>query len=191
MSAERRIPPSTERVAVYPGSFDPFTNGHVDIIERGARLFDRIIVAILINREKTPLFSVEDRVQMARDVFRDEPKVEVDTFDGLLVDFAQQKGAQVIVRGLRAIYQPETANAPAQRVDRKAPTEPAGVAGTEADAAAAADLPSPFGEVPPTDAPPAAPAFTAEEEPYIPLLIEALMAELNRKVVGDAKTDFL
>jgi pantetheine-phosphate adenylyltransferase len=93
-------PPS---VAIYPGSFDPMTNGHVDIILRGARIFDRIIVAILINREKTPLFSVDERVQMAREVFRDEPKVEVDTFDGLLVDFARQKGAQVIVRGLRAI----------------------------------------------------------------------------------------
>ncbi len=92
-----------QSVAIYPGSFDPMTNGHVDIILRGARIFDRIIVAILFNREKTPLFSVEDRVQMAREVFRDEPKVEVDTFDGLLVDYARQKGAQVIVRGLRAI----------------------------------------------------------------------------------------
>jgi pantetheine-phosphate adenylyltransferase len=90
-------------VAIYPGSFDPLTNGHVDIILRGARIFDRIIVAILHNREKTPLFSVEERVQTAREVFRDEPKVEVETFDGLLVDFARQKGAQVIVRGLRAI----------------------------------------------------------------------------------------
>jgi pantetheine-phosphate adenylyltransferase len=93
----------SQSVAIYPGSFDPMTNGHVDIILRGARIFDRIIVAILFNREKTPLFSVEDRVQMAREVFRDEPKVEVDTFDGLLVDYARQKGAQVIVRGLRAI----------------------------------------------------------------------------------------
>ncbi len=96
-------PPRPQTVAIYPGSFDPITNGHVDIIQRGARIFDRIIVAILINREKTPLFSVEERVQMARDVFRDEPKVEVDTFDGLLVEFAREKGAQVIVRGLRAI----------------------------------------------------------------------------------------
>jgi pantetheine-phosphate adenylyltransferase len=90
-------------VAVYPGSFDPMTNGHVDIILRGARIFDRIIVGILVNREKNPLFTVAERVQMAREVFRDEPKVEVDTFHGLLVDFARQRGAQVIVRGLRAI----------------------------------------------------------------------------------------
>jgi pantetheine-phosphate adenylyltransferase len=96
-------PAHSQSVAIYPGSFDPMTNGHVDIILRGARIFDRIIVAILHNRDKTPLFSVEDRVQMAREVFRDERKVEVDTFDGLLVDFARQKGAQVIVRGLRAI----------------------------------------------------------------------------------------
>jgi pantetheine-phosphate adenylyltransferase len=99
-SAAATRPP---RVAIYPGSFDPLTNGHVDIILRGARLFDRIIVAILQNREKSPLFSVEDRVAMARAVFSGEPKVEVDTFDGLLVDFARLKGAHVIVRGLRAI----------------------------------------------------------------------------------------
>jgi pantetheine-phosphate adenylyltransferase len=103
---ERDTAPKSPRppsVAIYPGSFDPLTNGHVDIILRGARIFDRIIVALLLNREKSPLFSVEERVQMAREVFRDEPKVEVDTFDGLLVDFARHKGAQVIVRGLRAI----------------------------------------------------------------------------------------
>jgi pantetheine-phosphate adenylyltransferase len=92
-----------ETVAIYPGSFDPLTNGHVDIILRGARIFDRIVVGILHNREKSPLFSVEERVETAREVFATEPKVEVDTFDGLLVDFARVKGAQVIVRGLRAI----------------------------------------------------------------------------------------
>jgi pantetheine-phosphate adenylyltransferase len=90
-------------VAIYPGSFDPLTNGHVDIILRGARLFDRIIVAVLHNREKTPLFSVRERMDTAREVFADQPKVEVDSFDGLLVEFAQQKGAHVIVRGLRAV----------------------------------------------------------------------------------------
>jgi pantetheine-phosphate adenylyltransferase len=99
-SQPRPRPPS---VAIYPGSFDPLTNGHVDIILRGARIFDRIIVAILHNNEKTPLFTVEERVQTAREVFAGEAKVEVDTFDGLLVEFARQKGAQVIVRGLRAI----------------------------------------------------------------------------------------
>jgi pantetheine-phosphate adenylyltransferase len=91
------------RLAVYPGSFDPLTNGHVDIIERGARLFDRIVVAILVNLEKTPLFSVEERVEIARTVFKDAPNVEVDTFQGLLVDYARRREANVIVRGLRAI----------------------------------------------------------------------------------------
>jgi pantetheine-phosphate adenylyltransferase len=90
-------------VAVYPGSFDPVTNGHVDIILRGARLFDRIIVAILANAEKAPLFSMAERVEIARAVFCEHPNVEVDTFDGLLVDYVQRRGAQAIVRGLRAV----------------------------------------------------------------------------------------
>ncbi len=90
-------------LAVYPGSFDPLTNGHVDIITRGARLFDRIIVAILINEQKKPLFSMEERVEIAREVFRDVPNVEVDTFHGLLVDYVAKRDAKVIVRGLRAI----------------------------------------------------------------------------------------
>jgi pantetheine-phosphate adenylyltransferase len=90
-------------LAVYPGSFDPLTNGHVDIITRGARLFDRIIVAILINAEKAPLFTMGERVEIAREVFTDLPNVEVDTFDGLLVDFVERRRAQVIVRGLRAV----------------------------------------------------------------------------------------
>ena len=90
-------------IAIYPGSFDPLTNGHVDIIRRGARLFDRIVVGVLLNIEKSPLFSVAERVELARDVFRDTANVEVDTFDGLLVDYARRKRATVIVRGLRAI----------------------------------------------------------------------------------------
>jgi pantetheine-phosphate adenylyltransferase len=90
-------------VAIYPGSFDPLTNGHVDIIHRGAKLFDRIVVGVLVNLEKAPLFSVPERVSIARDVFRALPNVEVDTFDGLLVDYARRKRANVIVRGLRAI----------------------------------------------------------------------------------------
>ena len=90
-------------LAVYPGSFDPLTNGHVDIISRGARLFDRIVVAILINAEKSPLFSMEERVDIARAVFQHQKNVEVDTFDGLLVDYVERRGAKVIVRGLRAI----------------------------------------------------------------------------------------
>src|SRR6202023_3195879 len=87
-------------LAVYPGSFDPLTNGHVDIIMRGARLFDRIIVAILLNAEKAPLFTVAERVEIARDVFKDRSNVEVDTFDGLLVDYVERRHAHVIVRGL-------------------------------------------------------------------------------------------
>jgi pantetheine-phosphate adenylyltransferase len=90
-------------LAVYPGSFDPLTNGHVDIIERGARLFDRIIVALLRNAEKSPLFSVEERLEIARTVFKGFRNVEVDTFDGLLVDYVERRNAQVIVRGLRAV----------------------------------------------------------------------------------------
>ncbi len=90
-------------LAVYPGSFDPLTNGHVDIIMRGARLFDRIVIAILVNAEKSPLFSMDERVEIARAVFKDLPNVEVDTFDGLLVDYVERRHAQVIVRGLRAV----------------------------------------------------------------------------------------
>jgi pantetheine-phosphate adenylyltransferase len=90
-------------VAIYPGSFDPLTNGHVDIVSRGARLFDRIVVAILVNAEKTPLFSMDERVEIARDVFKPIGNVEVDTFDGLLVDYVERRNAQVIVRGLRAV----------------------------------------------------------------------------------------
>ena len=90
-------------LAVYPGSFDPLTNGHVDIILRGARLFDRIVVAILVNAEKSPLFSMEERIDITRSVFKDHASVEVDTFDGLLVDYVERRQAQVIVRGLRAV----------------------------------------------------------------------------------------
>ena len=90
-------------VAIYPGTFDPLPNGHVDIIARGARLFDRIIVAVLVNAEKSPLFTMTERVEIARSVFTGLPNVEVDTFDGLLVDYVERRGAQVIVRGLRAV----------------------------------------------------------------------------------------
>jgi pantetheine-phosphate adenylyltransferase len=90
-------------LAVYPGSFDPLTNGHVDIISRGARLFDRIIVAILVNAEKSPLFTMHERVEITRSVFKTHGNVEVDTFDGLLVDYVERRDAQVIVRGLRAV----------------------------------------------------------------------------------------
>jgi pantetheine-phosphate adenylyltransferase len=92
-----------QTTALYPGSFDPLTNGHVDIIRRGARLFDRIIVAILVNPEKSPLFTAAERVEIAREALADLPNVEVDTFDGLLVDYARRRRAGVIVRGLRAV----------------------------------------------------------------------------------------
>jgi pantetheine-phosphate adenylyltransferase len=91
------------RIAIYPGSFDPLTNGHVDIITRGARLFDQIVVGLLNNPEKAPLFSVEEREGIIREVFADLGNVEVDVFHGLLVDYARRRQASVIVRGLRAI----------------------------------------------------------------------------------------
>jgi pantetheine-phosphate adenylyltransferase len=90
-------------LAVYPGSFDPLTNGHVDIITRGAKLFDRIVVAILLNAEKSPLFTTAERVDVANQVFSDLGNVEIDTFDGLLVDYVERRQADVIVRGLRAV----------------------------------------------------------------------------------------
>ena len=90
-------------IAIFPGSFDPLTNGHVDIIQRGSLFFDSIVIAVLINLEKAPLFTVPERVAIAREVFRDWSNVEVDTFDGLLVDYARGRKASVIVRGLRAV----------------------------------------------------------------------------------------
>jgi pantetheine-phosphate adenylyltransferase len=93
----------SQRIAVYPGSFDPLTNGHVDIIRRGARLFDRIVVAILVNEQKTPMFTTDERVAMVREEFAGAPTVGVDTFQGLLVNFAERQQASAIVRGLRAV----------------------------------------------------------------------------------------
>jgi pantetheine-phosphate adenylyltransferase len=90
-------------IAIYPGSFDPITSGHLDVIERGSRLFDRLIVAILLNDEKDPLFSVEERMEMLREVLNAFPNVEVDHFEGLLVDYASARGATVLLRGIRAI----------------------------------------------------------------------------------------
>jgi pantetheine-phosphate adenylyltransferase len=91
------------RLAIYPGSFDPITNGHVDVIRRASRLFDRVIVAVLVNAEKQPLFSTAERVDMIRSVVGDDDRIEVDTFDGLLVEYAERRGALAIIRGLRAI----------------------------------------------------------------------------------------
>jgi pantetheine-phosphate adenylyltransferase len=90
-------------LAIYPGSFDPVTNGHLDLIERGAKLFDRLVVAVLQNLEKDPLFTVPERVEMLREVTRRWQNVEVDVFDGLLVDYARRRNAQVLLRGIRAI----------------------------------------------------------------------------------------
>jgi pantetheine-phosphate adenylyltransferase len=90
-------------IAIYPGSFDPVTNGHLDLIERGEKMFDLLIVAVLRNAEKEPLFSVQERVEMLRDVTKQWSGVEVDVFDGLLVDFARKRGAGVILRGIRAV----------------------------------------------------------------------------------------
>jgi pantetheine-phosphate adenylyltransferase len=89
--------------AVYPGTFDPVTNGHLDIITRGGRLFDRIIVAILRNPDKEPLFPLEERLAILRTVVGRIPNAGVESFDGLLVDYARARGAQAIVRGLRAL----------------------------------------------------------------------------------------
>jgi pantetheine-phosphate adenylyltransferase len=90
-------------LAVFPGSFDPITNGHLDIIGRSLSVFDQVTIAILVNPEKHPLFTVEERVAIIREAFQGEDRVQVDTFSGLLVDYAERLGASVIVRGLRAI----------------------------------------------------------------------------------------
>jgi pantetheine-phosphate adenylyltransferase len=90
-------------IAIYAGSFDPITNGHLDVIERGSKLFARLIVSILRNDEKQPLFSVEERMEMLREVVKVYPNVEVDHFEGLLVDYAAAREATVLLRGIRAI----------------------------------------------------------------------------------------
>ena len=95
--------PPSGRLAVFPGSFDPLTNGHVDIILRSARLFERIVVAVLVNQDKKALFSTEERVSMIREVFREYPNVEAESFDGLLVDYARRRRASAIIRGIRAV----------------------------------------------------------------------------------------
>ena len=96
-------PKPTSLVAIYPGSFDPITNGHLDLVARGAKLVDRLIVAILKNENKQPLFTVDERIGMLKQVLAPYANVEVETFDGLLVDFAAERGATAILRGIRAI----------------------------------------------------------------------------------------
>ena len=95
--------PRGGRIALVPGSFDPLTNGHVDIVLRSVHLFEVVVVAILVNPEKRPLFTPEERVTIIREVFREYPNVEVEAFDGLLVEYARRKRASAIVRGIRAV----------------------------------------------------------------------------------------
>jgi len=92
-----------QKIAIYPGSFDPVTNGHLDIVERGLFLFDKIIVAILLNPAKASFFSVEERMEMLQSSMKGFANVEFDTFDGLLVDYARQRKAHAILRGMRAV----------------------------------------------------------------------------------------
>ena len=90
-------------IAVYPGTFDPITNGHTDLCERAARLFDEVVLAVAVDTCKQTFFDLETRLELANNVFVDQPEIVVEPFDGLLVDFARQRGAQVILRGLRAV----------------------------------------------------------------------------------------
>jgi pantetheine-phosphate adenylyltransferase len=89
--------------AIYPGSFDPLTNGHLDLIERGSKIFDELVVAVLKNSEKSPLFTVEERVDMLKSTTKQYSNVTIDTFDGLLVDYVSRQKARVVLRGIRAI----------------------------------------------------------------------------------------
>ncbi len=91
------------RIAIYPASFDPITNGHLDLVERALRLFDELIVAVAINVDKTGLFGVEERMDLLQNVLEPYPQIRVDSFDGLLVDYAREQGARVLIRGMRAL----------------------------------------------------------------------------------------
>lgn len=91
------------RIAVYPGSFDPVTNGHIDIIRRSSRTFDKVYVAVLVNSAKTPMFSIEQRMEWIKRITKNLDNVEVDTFSGLLVDYMKEKSANIIIKGLRAV----------------------------------------------------------------------------------------
>ena len=91
------------RTVVYPGSFDPLTNGHLDVIERAARLFDKVIVAVASNEAKQPLFTLDERVSLVAAAVREHPKVEVDSFSCLLVDYVERRGGHAVIRGLRAV----------------------------------------------------------------------------------------
>jgi len=93
----------SSKVVIYPGTFDPITNGHISIVSRALKIFDRLVIAILNNPQKLPLFSMEERIQMIREVLKDQRHLEVDTFNGLLVDYVIQKKTNVVIRGLRAL----------------------------------------------------------------------------------------
>jgi pantetheine-phosphate adenylyltransferase len=92
-----------KRTAIYPGSFDPLTNGHLAIIQRGLKVFDRLVVAVANNPEKRPLFSATERTELIQAAVGDDPRIEVDSFDALLVDYARRKGVNTVLRGLRAV----------------------------------------------------------------------------------------
>jgi pantetheine-phosphate adenylyltransferase len=92
-----------KRTAIYPGSFDPLTNGHLAIIQRGLKVFDRLVVAVANNPEKRPLFSVDERKRMIEEAVKDDRRVEVDSFDALLVEYVRRKGVHTVLRGLRAV----------------------------------------------------------------------------------------
>jgi pantetheine-phosphate adenylyltransferase len=94
---------SAMRTVIYPGSFDPLTNGHLDLVQRATKLFDRVIVAVARNENKHPLFTLEERLQMVARAVRPLPRVEADAFDGLLIEYAERRSAQAVMRGLRAV----------------------------------------------------------------------------------------
>ena len=91
------------KTAIYPGTFDPITNGHLSILTRALKIFDKLTIAILNNPQKAPLFSLDERISLIKKVFKNKPNIEIDSFDGLLVDYVVQKGSNVIIRGLRAL----------------------------------------------------------------------------------------
>lgn len=94
-----------QKLAIYPGSFDPITNGHIDLVQRSLKLFEKVIIAVATNSRKKTLFTIEERVQLIREVFQSEDpnRLEIDTFTGLTVDYARKRGARIIIRGLRAV----------------------------------------------------------------------------------------
>jgi pantetheine-phosphate adenylyltransferase len=103
MTTPTHFEPPDGRLAIFPGSFDPLTNGHVDIILRSTHLFERVVVGVLVNAEKQPLFTPNERIAIIREVFKEYPNIEIETFDGLLVEYARRRRASAIVRGIRAV----------------------------------------------------------------------------------------